>query len=718
MATVKRKAGSTGSININELVLMQANRSNVDIQTWRSAIQSAESITAPRRRNLLNLYDDLMLDGHLHSVIDKRRRAVRAIPISFLKGGKPIDTINDFLNSSSFRQMLTDLNDAKFYGHTLVQCDFSGEKLTYELIPRKHVSPEFGIVTVNESDFSGINYRNPPEFNYIIETGGSRNLGLLMPAAQYVIWKRGGMADWAELAELFGRPLRKGKYNPNDTAGKNALLDMLKGLGGAPYIAYPEGTDVTVDASGSNLTGDIYDRLKDACNAELSKLIVGSTLTSEAGTKGARALGEVHERSEADVFNEDRQDILSLLNNEFFKLLEIHGFPVAGGSFVIQDTEELPRNTQLDMLVKIKAMGVPVDDNYIYETFDIPRPADYDAQKAAAKKVTENSPGTPPNGGGTGQNLPGNDPTKVNIPSPGTNPVPPAPGKKDKKGKPSKPTVTAKLYRFFETLIGKANKMDEFTAKAQTEARRIAKMIYDNTLPDDFIVDEAMVSLITKYLIDAIEEGFGSITAYGYGTSRRALGELLIKNAFKFSAAKTEAMTRDMSAMMVGSDGNPLSYQKFKAVADSLNIQYNKNWMQTEWNTATSSGMMAEKWQGFVDNADVMPYLEYITVGDERVREDHAALNGTIRPVDDPFWDTFYPPLDWNCRCDVVQVTNPDAQPTDPAGLELPSVPEEFRNNPGKSGEVFTKNNPTMAGATDAALEYADKMASDYIDNL
>ena len=259
MATkVTRKAGATGTIKINELVLMQANRTNVDISTWRSAIQAAESVAVPRRRNLLNLYDDLMLDGHLQSVIDKRRRAVRALPITFIKTGKPVDLINNFLNTKKFGDLLTDLNDSKFYGHSLAQLDFTGEKLNYQLIPRKHVKPEFGIVTTTESDSTGINYREAPECNYILEAGGDKNLGLLMPAAQYVIWKRGGMADWAELAELFGRPLRKGKYNPNDTAGKNALLEMLKGLGGAPYIAYPDGTDVTVDASGSNLTGDIY----------------------------------------------------------------------------------------------------------------------------------------------------------------------------------------------------------------------------------------------------------------------------------------------------------------------------------------------------------------------------------------------------------------------------------------------------------------------------
>ncbi|MCX7100037.1 MAG: DUF935 family protein, partial [Methylobacter sp.] len=489
MAKVTRKPGATGSISITELVLKQPNRQNIDIKKWRSAIQSAESTTSPRRRDLLDLYDDLMLDGHVISVYDKRKRGIKGLPITFLKDGTPVDEVVNFLDTQAFYEMLADLNDAKFYGHSLVQIDFTGDKLTYELIPRKHVKPESGIVTTNESDTTGIDFRSEPEVNYILECGGKKNLGKLMPAAQYVIWKRGGFGDWAELAELFGRPLRKGKYNPNDTAGKAALLAMLESLGGAPYIAYPEGTEVDVDASGSNLTGDIYDKLKDACNAEISKIFLGSTLTTEAGTKGARSLGEVHERGEHDVFKDDRKDMLSLLNNIFLKLLEKHGFPVTGGVFTYQDTEELSRKVQLDMVKIIRNdLLVPVDDEYIYETFDIPKPANYDALKAKAiadaeaakQQLIQSSPDS--------GKIPG-DITQVpdNIP-----PVEkPAKGNK-KAAKPNLPQPTASfidsMTGFFSSLMGKADPIDVFSMKAQNEARRIAKMIYDNTLPADFTV--------------------------------------------------------------------------------------------------------------------------------------------------------------------------------------------------------------------------------------
>lgn len=57
------------------------------------------------------------------------------------------------------------------------------------------------------------------------------------------------------------------------------------------------------------------------------------------------------------------------------------------------------------------------------------------------------------------------------------------------------------------------------------------------------------------------------------------------------------------------------------------------------------------------------PYQEYLPIGDDRVREDHLALgslglDGTgVYRRDDPFWDRFTPPWDFNCRCGVNLLT-------------------------------------------------------------
>ena len=65
----------------------------------------------------------------------------------------------------------------------------------------------------------------------------------------------------------------------------------------------------------------------------------------------------------------------------------------------------------------------------------------------------------------------------------------------------------------------------------------------------------------------------------------------------------------------------------------------------------------AARYRSQMGDTEVFPYLKYVTVGDDRVRDSHARLNGTILRKDDPFWETHYPPWDWGCRCVAVELT-------------------------------------------------------------
>lgn len=65
----------------------------------------------------------------------------------------------------------------------------------------------------------------------------------------------------------------------------------------------------------------------------------------------------------------------------------------------------------------------------------------------------------------------------------------------------------------------------------------------------------------------------------------------------------------------------------------------------------------AADYRSAVESKGSFPYWKYSTMGDERVRDSHAALNGLVLPADDPFWESHYPPWDWNCRCMVIPIT-------------------------------------------------------------
>lgn len=70
------------------------------------------------------------------------------------------------------------------------------------------------------------------------------------------------------------------------------------------------------------------------------------------------------------------------------------------------------------------------------------------------------------------------------------------------------------------------------------------------------------------------------------------------------------------------------------------------------------------------DPDDVIWGYTYVTVGDNRVRDEHAALDGTTRPKDDPFWNSWWPPNGWNCRCQLIPLVEPAPLSRIPKGVK------------------------------------------------
>ena len=65
------------------------------------------------------------------------------------------------------------------------------------------------------------------------------------------------------------------------------------------------------------------------------------------------------------------------------------------------------------------------------------------------------------------------------------------------------------------------------------------------------------------------------------------------------------------------------------------------------------SAYMAGRHAEMIENVEHRPLWEYVAVMDSRTRPEHGALNGRVLRHDDPFWDSFYPPNGFNCRCRV-----------------------------------------------------------------
>lgn len=200
-------------------------------------------------------------------------------------------------------------------------------------------------------------------------------------------------------------------------------------------------------------------------------------------------------------------------------------------------------------------------------------------------------------------------------------------------------------------------------------------------------------------LWQAAQQGSKSFISLDYTDFRFEMLAQLRSNIHVFAAFKNYAQINDLAAALVDDQGRARSFNDFKREAESILNTYNKTWLRTEYELALSSAQMAVKWQDYQDRKELLPSIRYVTQNDERVRDGHQLLSGTILPVDDEFWDTYFPPNGYGCRCSTQQVANtnqvrPDTLPNDE------QVPPIFRNNVGNTRQAFTQAHPFFSGFT------------------
>ena len=114
----------------------------------------------------------------------------------------------------------------------------------------------------------------------------------------------------------------------------------------------------------------------------------------------------------------------------------------------------------------------------------------------------------------------------------------------------------------------------------------------------------------------------------------------LDENIFYFSGFKTHHELVEASRMLKDDNGGFKPFNQFLKDVETINNTYNRNYLNAEYNFATASTQMAVKWKGWEADGDDYD-LQYRTAGDDRVREEHAALDGVTLPPSDPFWNHY-----------------------------------------------------------------------------
>lgn len=197
----------------------------------------------------------------------------------------------------------------------------------------------------------------------------------------------------------------------------------------------------------------------------------------------------------------------------------------------------------------------------------------------------------------------------------------------------------------------------------------------------------------------AVYDGYGKdFTQVDWNTPDWEMLSKLTQNVFQFSSAKCYQELRDITNALRDENGMLREFAEFRDAVGGIDEKYNRTWLETEYNTAIASATTAARWTEFQREKHWFPMLEYQTVGDDKVRKDHAALNGVKKHADDDFWKIYYPPNGWNCRCEAIQCPDAEAPETPDERITPPAVQRMFQTNLAETGLIFPKGHPYYKG--------------------
>ena len=370
-----------------DIVLQMPEIFMFDMNAYMQSVKAARGIDFSNRARLYDMYDSASLDLHLSGVIAKRMRGVTKIPIEFRRNGVPDDAINNQIKSPWFKQLRKDLVMSEFWGFTLVQFYLNEEgNIRYDLINRKHYDPIHRKLLKYQGSMDGVPIDDFPDMLFV---GSERDLGIYAELLPAVLYKRGDMSDWAQFCNIFGMPIREYTYDAGDEdARRRVIADARRQGANAAYIHPKESELKLVEAGNKTGSSDLYRTFAEYWDSKMSIRVLGNTLTTDAKSTGTQALGSVHKEEEDEMNSDDRDFILDILNYDMRPIFASLGFNVEGGEFVYAKKDKINPAQQIDIVQKLSSMGLPIDDDYLYETFCVAKPDNYKQlkeEKEAAK---------------------------------------------------------------------------------------------------------------------------------------------------------------------------------------------------------------------------------------------------------------------------------------------------------------------------------------------
>lgn len=652
------------------------------IDDWIMSVTSATDPDDPRRGLLYRFYQSLYNDEHLQTTIDNRVLPVQQAEFNLVDDNDNEDEeAKKLLDRPWFHQLIRICFLHQLQGVSLADISHLDDNLEIshvEEVPMSNYIPQQMIIVKEESDKTGWSYKDGALEPYYVQFGNAWALGMLNELAVIILAKKLGLGSWMNYIEKYGIPPVFVTSDRQDKKRLDELFEMMQDFRNNFFAVLSGNEKVEYGKEAGGNTTNAFLPLEERCDNQISKRLLGQTGTTTNGAWEGTA--EVHERVEKSRHEYDKMLFQFYFNYIIIpKLVKISPVykPLERLKLKWDDTESLSITEYIEAINKLA---------YTFE-FD---------HEEVAKKTGLPIIGQKANPGSEQQG--GNQPNSKNHPNDESK----QDNTQKKKSNPNKAMTSSGIADMINSLYcqdGETPTDDAGFSLSDKIRDRILERLHSKGFDVEKDIDPDLFAHTFDSISKGVDKGFGKVE---YNTPDAAFLNELRHNCMVFAAFKTHRQQNELHALLMDEDGKRKGFDQFRKDTEKVLQDYNVNWLRTEYDTAVRRARFAADFRGYVANKDLYPNLEWLPSVSVNPREAHKIFYGTIRPVDDPFWNTNFPGNLWNCKC---RVKSTDA-PVNVKGKEEPVPPAPgLDKNPGITEEVFTGSHPYIKDAGKEAQE-------------
>jgi phage gp29-like protein len=321
----------------NYISPVQLQRLRTDISMWRDAIGEAERAYWPFRVKMQRIFIDTILDGHVYSLMERRKdlTILRKFSVQNKEKTQSDELTQFFEQAPWFTDFLSYCLDALAFGYSLISLGdvVQSEMKEVSIVPRWFVSPDREDVSTFIYSPSGAAFREEPynDWHVYAKTTSDSGVspcgyGYLYQIARYEIFLRNTLGFNGDFVELYAMPYRVGKTTKTTESERYELEQAVKNMGSAGYaIVDPMDEIQFLEASTAGTGYKAYDNLESRCEAKVSKIILGhaDAMDSVPGKLGS---GQGQDNPVANALEDkklkDGRFVENIVNNELIPRLK------------------------------------------------------------------------------------------------------------------------------------------------------------------------------------------------------------------------------------------------------------------------------------------------------------------------------------------------------------------------------------------------------------